>query len=242
MSFLNNIKIILIGTTHPGNIGATARAMKTMGLSNLALVSPKYFPSAEAIARASGADDILNNAQVFETFEESLKGCQLIFGCSVRQRSLPLPVLTPRTCAEKALLSKTKVAIVFGREHSGLTNREMDFCNYLVTIRTNPDFYSLNLASAVQVIAYELQCANELHEEISQEDIEKSDLAPVELVNSFYQHLEETLIEIKFLNPKEPKRLMQRLRRLFNRTQLTTTELGILRGIFATLQKYKNRL
>jgi tRNA (cytidine32/uridine32-2'-O)-methyltransferase len=241
MSFSDNITILLVGTTHPGNIGAAARAMKTMGLFQLSLVTPKYFPNAEATARASGADDVLTNAQVFETYEESLTGCQLIFGCSVRQRSLPLPVLTPRACAEKAVLSKAKVAIVFGREHSGLTNAEMDLCHYLVTIPTNPDFYSLNVASAVQVLAYELRCASELENETPQENIEKSPLAQRELLELFYQHLEEILIEIKFLNPREPKRLMQRLRRLFNRSQLTTIELGILRGIFATVQKYKNR-
>ncbi len=138
--------------------------MKTMGLSQLRLVQPKHFPSAEATARASGADDLLSNALLFDTFEDSLRDCHMIFATSARQRTITWPVLSPKTCAEKALACTGKVAIVFGREQSGLTNQELDHCHYLVQIPTNPTFRSLNVASAVQILAYELR---EKYEQLS---------------------------------------------------------------------------
>ncbi|MCK5877466.1 MAG: TrmJ/YjtD family RNA methyltransferase, partial [Candidatus Marithrix sp.] len=147
-----NIYIVLVGITHPGNIGAAARAMKTMGLSKMRLVQPKKFPNADATARACGADDILFNAQVFDSYEESLQDCSLIFGASARQRMIAWPVLTPTACAEQALQIETPIAIVFGRENSGLTNQELDRCNYLVQIPTDSNFGSLNIAAAVQII------------------------------------------------------------------------------------------
>jgi len=240
---LNNISIILINITHPGNIGAAARAMKTMGIKHLALVQPKTFPSADATARAAGADDILANAQVFDSFEESLQDCHLILGTSARQRSLGWPTLTPKACAEKVSTSPGKVAVVFGRESIGLTNKELDLCHYLVQIPTHPTFSSLNVASAVQILAYELRnayIASAPQTPLSERgEIAASIPARAEDVAQFYQHLEQTLIEMEFLDPKKPKRLMRRLHRLFNRIQLIDSEVRILRGILTAVQKKK---
>jgi len=240
---LNNIQIILVGITHPGNIGAAARAMKTMGLSQLRLVQPKHFPCAEATARATGADDILVNAQCFETFEESLRDCHIIFGASVRQRAIAWPTLTPKACAEKALECADNVAIVFGREQSGLTNQELELCNYLVTIPTNPTFCSLNVAAAVQILAYELRIK---HEELKIKNDNSSAKtvfpkfhppASAEAIAQFYQHLEQALIDIDFLKPQNPRQLMRHLHRLFNRVQLLDSEVSLLRGILTAAQK-----
>jgi TrmH family RNA methyltransferase len=236
---LNNIQIILVGITHPGNIGAAARAMKTMGLSQLRLVQPKHFPSAEATARATGADDILVNAQCFETFEESLHDCHIIFGASARQRAIAWPTLTPKACAEKALECADNVAIVFGREHSGLTNQELDLCNYLVQIPTNPTFRSLNVAAAVQILAYELRIKHEENDKSSAKTVFPKFYPPAsaEAMAQFYQHLEQALIEIGFLKPQNPRQLMRHLHRLFNRVQLLDSEVSLLRGILTAAQK-----
>jgi TrmH family RNA methyltransferase len=235
---LNNIYIILVGITHPGNIGAAARAMKTMGLSQMRLVQPKIFPSVEATARASGADDILANAQIFDTLEDSLKDCHLIIGTSTRERYIAWPTLTPKACAEKSLKFGGKVAIIFGREQSGLTNEELELCQFLVQIATNTSFSSLNVASAVQIIAYELHESFINH---SGKVVEfKEPLASAEMMGYFYQHLEQTLIEIEFLDPEKPKHLMRRLHRLFNKAQLIDSEVNILRGILTATQKSKN--
>ncbi len=242
MFSLDNVQIVLVGLTHPGNIGAAARAMKTMGLSQLRLVQPKHFPNAEATARATGADELLANAQVFDTFEESLTDCHLIFGSSARQRTIAWPVLTPKACALKALACAGKVAIVFGREQSGLTNQELELCNYLVQIPTNQTFSSLNVASAVQILAYELRINNEelqTHHDNSLGDTLNSSLpasAFAEAMAQFYQHLEQTLIDIEFLEPQNPRQLMRHLHRLFNRVQLFDSEVNILRGILAAAQ------
>jgi tRNA (cytidine32/uridine32-2'-O)-methyltransferase len=201
------------------------------------------FPSADATARAAGADDILENAQVFDSFEESLQDCHLILGTSARQRSLAWPTLTPKACAEKVSISRGKVAVVFGRESIGLTNKELDLCHYLVQIPTHPTFSSLNVASAVQILAYELRNAyltSPPHTPLSERgEIAASIPARAEDVAQFYQHLEQTLIEIEFLDPKKPKRLMRRLHRLFNRIQLIDSEVRILRGILSAVQKKK---
>jgi tRNA (cytidine32/uridine32-2'-O)-methyltransferase len=228
----DNINIVLVGTTHPGNIGAAARAMKNMGLSQMRLVQPKTFPHAKAIARASGANAVLENAQVFDTFEESLKDCQVIFGTSARLRSLSWPTFTPKECAEHVLAHSGQIAIVFGREHSGLTNEELEQCHYLVQIPTNPQFSSLNIAAAVQVITYELRVN-------SMAEVNHKLPSPVssEVMNNFYQHLEQTLIDIKYLDPDNPRLLMRRLHRLFNRTQLMESEINILRGILTAAQR-----
>lgn len=159
-SFLNSIKIILVGTTHPGNIGASARAMKTMGLTQLYLVQPKLFPNAEATARASGADDILANARVFDSFEKAIKDCHFVFGTSTRNRSIPWPLFSPESAAKETarlVQEQSSVAIVFGRESSGLANSELELCNAMIQIDSNPEFASLNIASAVQIIVYEVR-------------------------------------------------------------------------------------
>lgn len=237
-TFLDNIFIILVGTTHPGNIGAAARAMKTMGLKHLRLVQPQHFPSLEATARASGADDLLAHAEIFDRFEDSLQGCRLVFGSSARQRSIRWSTLHPRQCATQALESQDKVAIVFGREHSGLTNDELDHCHYMLQIPTDAHFSSLNLAAAVQVVSYELRCRAD---ELCHKPLAPRDEMPVsaEQMQLFYLHLEQTLIDIEFLDPEKPRRLMRRLQRLFNRAQPVTSEMNLLRGILTAAQKRK---
>lgn len=228
-----------MGITHPGNIGAAARAMKNMGLYHLRLVQPQDFPCAQATARASGADDLLMNAQIFSSYEESIKDCHLVFGASARQRSIPWPVLSPQECAQKTLVMSKEVAIVFGREHSGLTNQELDRCHFLVQIPTNPDFSSLNVAAAVQILTYELKIQSQ---ELNADRSFLETPVSAETLAMFYEHLEQTLIDIEFLDPQKPKRLMRRLQRLFNRAQLVDSEINILRGILTTTQMLrKNR-
>lgn len=232
MNSLNNIRFVLVGTTHPGNIGAAARAMKTMGITQLHLVAPLHYPSAEATARASGADDVLASATVHDDLASAIAGCHQVFGMSARLRHLPVPVVDPRQAVEQIqqYQDETQVAIVFGREHSGLSNDELDRCQYLINIPANKDYSSLNLAAAVQVFAYELKMsfdpsidAGRIGED--REAIEASDL------EHLYQHFEQSLTDIGFLDPANPKNLMRRLKRLFNRADLDRNELQILHGI-----------
>ncbi len=239
---LSRVRVVLINTTHPGNIGATARAMKVMGLSKLHLVTPKKFPDAEATALASGADDLLQHAQVHESLDSALENCGLVLGTSARLRSIAMPQLDARAAALQAVaeLPKHEVALLFGRERYGLTNEEMQRCNCLVHIDANPDYASLNLAQAVQVLSYELRMAA-----ISEQNIDPaialdlSDREPVDglQMERFYQHLEQTLLDIRFLNPAQPKKLMIRLRRLFNRARPDQNEVNILRGILTSSQE-----
>ncbi len=232
MKTLENIRFVLVGTTHPGNIGAAARAMKTMGLSNLHLVSPKIYPSAEATARASGADDVLARAVVHNDLDSALAGCQQVYGMSARLRHLPVPVVNPREAVARIQQTEdnAQIAIVFGREHSGLSNEELDRCHHLVNIPANPDYSSLNLAAAVQVLAYELKMSFDPTIEVGRigERREAIDAADLE---HLYKHFEQSLITIGFLDPEQPKNLMRRLRRLFNRAELDRNELQILHGI-----------
>jgi TrmH family RNA methyltransferase len=232
MNRLDNIRFVLVGTTHPGNIGAAARAMKTMGLSKLHLVEPLHYPSAEATARASGADDILAKAVVHQDLVSAIEGCHQIYGMSARLRHLPVPVVDPRQAVEqiKHYSDNTNVAILFGREHSGLSNDELDRCHHLINVPANPEYSSLNLAAAVQVLAYEFKMSfdptivvgriGEQREQIDAKDLEH-----------LYQHFEQSLTAIGFLDPKQPKNLMRRLRRLFNRADLDRNEVQILHGI-----------
>jgi TrmH family RNA methyltransferase len=235
---LSRIRIVLINTTHPGNIGATARAMKVMGLKQLHMVTPKTFPCAEATAMASGADDLLQQAVVHESLESVLSGCSLVLGTSARMRSLPMPQMDLRKAAQSALSEHDgqDIAILFGRERYGLTNDEIQRCHQLVHIDTNPDYGSLNLAQAVQVMAYELRMAA-IGETGTR--IEPSDWVPVDAgqMELFFVHLEQTLLDIQFLNPDQPKRLMARLRRLFNRARPDQNEINILRGVLAASQR-----
>ena len=234
---LNLIRIILVATSHPGNIGATARAMKTMGLNTLYLVTPKSFPDYKAKEMAAGADDLLESAIITDTLEEALVGCQLILATSARPRGLSLPGLIPASGAE--LISKqgnsTQIAIVFGREHAGLTNEELLKCHYHIHIPSNPEYSSLNLAQAVQIVAYEIRM--KLLAPQAEVAMREDDYATADEIEQFYEHLKEVFIEIKFLKKANPRRLMHRVRRLFNRINLEKMEVSILRGMLSQVQK-----
>jgi len=229
-------RIVLVNTSHPGNIGAAARAMKNMGLCELFLVDPQRYPSAEATARASGADDLLARAKCFGTLDEAIADAVLVIGASARSRSLPVPRLDPRTCAQ--LLDEQPdagtVAILFGRERTGLSNEELDRCHYLLQIPCNPEYPSLNIAAAVQIIAYEIRMLAG-HEGWGGEP--EIDYATAQQMEQFYYHLEETLVELEFLDPANPKQLMRRLRRMFGRTRPDQNEINILRGILTATNK-----
>lgn len=232
---LSNIRIVLCQTSHPGNIGSAARAMKTMGLRDLRLVRPRKFPHADADAMASGATNILSHAIVCDSLEEALAGCAFAIGLSARKRELSHSLVSAREAAVHAveLAASQPVALVFGTEMSGLSNDELIRCHQLAMIPANPEYSSLNLASAVQVLAYELRVAatGSFVGEAS-----AFPLANHDEVEGFYTHLEETLIRIGFLNPAMPKRLMPRLRRLFTRARLEKEEVNILRGILKSIQ------
>lgn len=230
------LRIVLIETSHPGNIGAAARAMKNMGLARLYLVRPRQFPSAEATARASGADDLLAGAQLCQSLEEAIADCSLVVGASARLRSLSWPQLDARACAAEVLKAQTggeEIALLFGREHSGLTNEELERCQYLMHIPTNAEYSSLNLAQAVQVMAYELRMALDTAPEAASE----AEFASAEDLEGFFAHLEQTLVSIDFLDPDNPRQVMRRLRRLLSRTRLEKVEYNILRGILTAVQK-----
>lgn len=237
---LDNIRIVMIGTTHPGNIGAAARAMKTMGLSRLVLVGPERFPDAEASSRASGADDILASARVCEGLDEALQGCQLVVGASARLRSLSWPVLEPGAMAEKLVTEsgQAPVALLFGREHSGLSNEELSRCHFLVNIPANPDFSSLNIAAAVQVLSWELRRYTGEMPRVTEKIRHELDLpAPADEMEGFFRHLEQALVDIDFLDPDNPGQMMHRLRRLYQRSRPDRRELNILRGILSAVDK-----
>lgn len=239
---LNRIRIILVNTTHPGNIGATARAIKTMGLNQLILVAPQKFPHQDATFRAAGADDLLEKAIVVNQLSEALRNCDWVIGASVRQRKLARPILNPKQAALKIRDELTgNVAIIFGRESSGLTNAELSLCHDQIFIPTDPDFSSLNVASAVQVIAYELRMAMLLDTKLPLRETKEDPLANANEVAQFYEHLRQTLLAIQFLNHKQPKRLMERLQLLFNRAHLTVTEINILRGILRAIMMQNKR-
>jgi len=236
-NIFDKVRIVLVGTTHPGNIGAAARAMKTMSQENLYLVEPKIFPSAEATSRATGADDVLANATVCSSLKEAIVDCDLVIGTSARIRSIPWPMLLPRECAETISDAKySSVAIVFGRENSGLSNEELELCNLVLQIPTNDKYSSLNLASAVQIICYEIHllAMNDVSIEAEESD---SHLVNQDKMEMFYQHLEQCMIDIGFHDVNNPRLLMHRMRRLFNRAQLEESECNILRGILAKVQE-----
>ena len=230
------VRVVLVETSHPGNIGAAARAMKTMGLDQLYLVRPKKFPDAEATARASGADDLLYNAVVCDDFAEAIGDCHTVFGASARQRSIPWPLLDPREAAQKIVSNSGsgEAAVVFGREQWGLRNEELSQCNFLVTIPANPEYSSLNLAMSVQVMSYELRMA-------ALGDVEPAPLGDAPLagnadVEQMYAHLERAMLHTGFLDPENPRHLMRRLRRLFSRAQLDQNEVNIMRGLLASIE------
>lgn len=216
-----------------------------MGLSELYLVNPKVFPHADASSRASGADNLLGSATVCESLEEAVAGCRLVFGASARMRSLPWPLAEPRDAASQIIntYQQAPVAVVFGREHAGLTNDELLCCNALVHIPCNEDFSSLNVAAAVQVLSYEIHMAGRKDEGVTEVDTSDSPLATAGDIERFFEHFQQTLVDIDFLDPEKPRQLMRRLRRLYNRAGLEETEVNILRGILTAAQKQtKNRL
>jgi len=235
------IRIVLVGTTHPGNIGAVARAMKNMGLSDLALVNPKHFPHEDATARASGASDILESARVVATLEEALTDCVYVAGASARSRTINWPSMGPRDCAERMIQESAhgKVAAVFGPEKSGLQNEDLDLCHTLLTIPTDPGFSSLNLAMAVQVLTYELRVASML----DQGPVFDAEAPPAtaDEMEHFYAHLENVLTEIEFLDPENPRHLMRRLRRLYIRARPDKNEVNILRGILTAVDQARKK-
>ena len=235
-----NVRIVLVNPSHPGNIGAAARAMKTMGFSELHLVKPELFPHEQATARATSANTVLVSARVVDSLTAALKGCNLVFGISARLRTLSWPVKTARECAEQVVRHRENIAIVFGRERSGLTNEELSQCQYHVIIPTEAAFSSLNLAQAVQILTYEMRMAKLNSVDPRYQDIQIQQLATTDQMERFYVHLEKTLVGIKFIDPKQPKMLMKRLRRLFNRAQVDKIELNILRGILASIQRQNN--
>lgn len=230
-SGLNNVRIVLVAPQHPGNIGAAARAMKVMGLTQLVLIAPAQFPHADATARAAGADDLLAGAKVHETVAEAVADCQLVIGTSARERSLPWPMVDPRQAADRALAVGGPVALVFGRERSGLTNEELDLCHAHLRIPCNPEFASLNLASAVQVACYELRMA--AGSPPAHTDPEP--LATSGELEGLYTHLRAVSEASEFLDPEQPGVLMRRLRRLFSRAEPLASEVRILRGLLKSL-------
>lgn len=241
-AILAKIRIVLIRTSHPGNIGATARAMKTMGLEKLYLVQPKHFPSAEAIAMASNADDILEQAVVVDSLPEALADCQLVFGTSSRRRYLSWPNITARAAGEQVIDATNtgqEIAIVFGNERTGMTNAELQQCHYHTHIPTNPDYASLNLAQAVQVLCYECRVAFEsvAQKTPAKQPKDKERLATQAEMNGLYEHLESALQHLRFIHPQQQTPPMARLQRLFQRAQCTDTEVHILRGICKKMLK-----
>ena len=244
-AWLQHIRIVLVGTTHPGNIGAAARAMKNMGLRQLVLVAPKSFPDEEATARASGAEDVLQHAHVVGGLADALQGCVWVAGTSARSRALEKLVLTPRDLSP-VLLDRAiqgPVALVFGRERTGLRNEELDLCHVHVQIPTAPDYASLNLGAAVQLLAYELRLA--ALERNANSDAQATTLVPMDVLDQpassdmlegLFAHLERALRASGFLDPGNPRQLMRRLRRLFLRAEPEQREVHILRGMLSSFE------
>lgn len=237
---LDNVRIILVNTSHTGNIGSAARAMKTMGLSDLYLVDPVQAPDGKASALAAGAGDVLANAKTVSTLEEAVADCGLVVGTSARSRTHSWPMLEPRECGEKLIqeVSKYPVALVFGRENNGLTNEELQQCHFHVCIPANPEYSSLNLAAAVQTLCYETRMAY-LATESRQET--EAEYPLNEDLERFYVHLASTLKSTGFIVENHPGVVMTKLRRLFNRARPESQELNILRGILSSIDKTVNK-
>lgn len=236
---VNNVVFILVATQHPGNIGAAARAMKTMGLGRLRLVSPRHFPSDEATARASGADDVLQNAEVFTSLADAVADCHWVAGTTARDRGRQWPEMQPRALAERTaerVGAGQKVAIVFGRENSGLSNDELELCHAMIRIPANPDYSSLNLGSAVQVISYEMQLAllNDAAPATAAEEV-----AEQGQIEGMTQHLQQALEHIGYIDPQEPRYLMHRLRRQLEKLELRPDDVNVVRGICKEVLKGK---
>jgi tRNA (cytidine32/uridine32-2'-O)-methyltransferase len=250
---LDHVRIVMVNTTLPANIGSALRAMKTMGLSQLVLVAPKTYPHPDIDALAAGAQDLIEKIEIVDTLEQAIQDCHLVFGTSARSRAIPWPLLDVRPAAKEALQAATQqqnIAIVFGREDRGLTNEELALANYHLTIPVNPEYGVLNVAQAIQVICYELRMAAleqntqqmtvvpDDHMQLKQQQSMEWDepLVTQKQMEEFYPHLEKMLTEIEFLDPNNPRLLPLRLRRLFGRIQLDRMEYHLLRGIFSRVQ------
>ncbi|EOU2464372.1 tRNA (cytosine(32)/uridine(32)-2'-O)-methyltransferase TrmJ [Vibrio navarrensis] len=236
---LDQVKVVLVGTSHSGNIGSAARAMKVMGLSQLVLVQPECEVDAQAIALASGASDVALNARIVSSLEEAVSDCALVVGSSARSRTLEWPMLEPRECGEKMIQESKQgaVALVFGRERTGLTNEELQKCHYHVCIPANPEYSSLNLAMAVQTLSYEVRMAY-----LNDQQSQHAPIAEVEYprhkeLELFYQHLEKVMLASEFISPDQPNQVMNKMRRLFSRARPEAQELNILRGVLTAIEK-----
>ena len=239
----SKIRMVLVNTTHPGNIGGAARAIKNMGLTELYLVQPREYPAPRAVWRAAGARDILANAKIVESLDEAIEGCGLVVGTSARERRIPWPLINPRECGEKiwSEAASHDVALLFGREDRGLTNSELQKCNFHVHIPSNPDYSSLNLATAVQVLAYEVRMASLQDDKGVLPAMDEWDqpLATADELELFHNHLAETMATLKFYDPDNPKQLLTRMRRLFNRTRMDKMEVSMLRGLLTAAGRKK---
>ncbi|ELJ8526212.1 tRNA (cytosine(32)/uridine(32)-2'-O)-methyltransferase TrmJ [Vibrio cholerae] len=240
---LERVKVVLVGTTHSGNIGSAARAMKVMGLSQMVLVDPQCQVNAQAIALAAGASEIALNAQIYPTLEAAVADCGLVVGTSARSRTLEWPMLEPRECGEK-LISEAKqhiVAMVFGRERTGLTNDELQLCHYHVCVPANPEYSSLNLAMAVQLLSYEVRMAYLALQQSSQSSTLQEEYPRHQELERFYAHLEQVIMQTEFISAQQPGQVMNKLRRMFTRARPEAQEINILRGILTSVQKSISR-
>ncbi|MFM4942955.1 tRNA (cytosine(32)/uridine(32)-2'-O)-methyltransferase TrmJ [Aeromonas bivalvium] len=236
---LDKIRIVLVNTSHTGNMGSAARAMKTMGLSQMVLVDPQALPDGNAIALAAGASDILANARIVSTLDEAIADCGLVIGTSARSRTLSWPMLDSREAGARLVeeTARHPVALVFGRERTGLTNEELQKCHFHVAIPANPEYSSLNLAMAVQTLCYEVRMHWLAQQEPSSEPADEAVYPSAAQLDGFYQHLEQTLLKTGFISEEHPGQVMNKLRRLFNRARPEAVELNILRGILTSVQK-----
>lgn len=257
VNLFDRVRFVLVETSRPGNIGAAARAMKTMGFHDLVLVKPRYeqvLMHEEAVAFASGAQDVLQQARVVNSLDEAIADCNVVAGLSARLREFSPPLMQPREFAASISASMVasiadstadestiQAALVFGNERFGLSNEQVERCNVLLHVLTNPDYSSLNLAQAVQIMAYECRMATVASTQMPSGIGFQGELAKAEQIEGMFNHLEQALIDIDFLDPTQPKKLMSRLRRLFSRTALETEEVNILRGIAQHIQQKNHK-
>lgn len=235
---LEKVSVVLVGTSHPGNIGSAARAMKVMGLTNLVLVDPACEIDETTYALAAGASDIVENVRIVATLDEAIADCGLVVGSSARSRTLEWPQLDPRQCGIRTVkeAANHSVAILFGRERTGLTNEELQRCHFHVYIPANPEYSSLNLAMAVQTISYEIRMAHLDSQQYAGQP-EGDDYPRMKELEQFYQHLEQVATRTAFIDPDKPSMVMTKMRRLFSRARPEAQELNILRGILSSIEK-----